>query len=530
MINTVRIKASSQNMTPLIYDILSSTAPKDETVLEFEKGTYYFSREGSREFDLFSSGGRSVKNHVVFPVLDKRDLTIRGNGSEFIFCDRLQPFIFQNCLGIKLENFAVDYSFLRYAYGTVADVNQDGFELQMDREKFDYFVEGNFLCFRCGEDILSTRVRKLSCKRIAPGKSGIYFLYIGDTEAAVYGAAPNVRIDAEETKDGVFFRYREGSPKVCFETGDTVCLAYDNEREAQAFWFENCRNIRLEGITIYRSGGMGVVADICEDIVINNLRIGIKAGREEYYSTTADGIFLTNCKGRFQLCNSSICNTYDDAMNIHGFYTYVEEVLSCTQIRVGYRHASHWGLIPCKAGDNLHISSGDTFDEIGAAEVKAVSMSADRRQMVLTLEDTSLLSPGMLLENPDRMPEVLIEGNTVRNCPHMRLSAGSMTIRNNCLELNDTDIYINDLISFWGESGAARNVKISGNHFGRAGGYTIMVKSSRPESANRLHQRITIEGNQFVLPREKALNISAVRELVETNNVFSEGSGYDQNL
>ena len=89
---------------------------------------------------------------------------------------------------------------------------------------------------------------------------------------------------------------------------DLICEATEKKNNVYAFGCSHA-GILAEEI-FYRSGGMGVVADICEDIVINNLRIGIKAGREEYYSTTADGIFLTNCKGRFQLCNSSICNTY----------------------------------------------------------------------------------------------------------------------------------------------------------------------------------------------------------------------------
>ena len=110
----------------------------------------------------------------------------------------------------------------------------------------------------------------------------------------------------------------------------------------------------------------------------------------------------------------------------------------------------------------------------------------------------------------------------------MRLSAGRMIIRDNRLALNDTDIYINDLIEFWGESGAVQDVQISGNQFGQAVGYNILVKSSRPETSNHLHQRIHIAQNSFALAREKALKISAVRKLTEENNVFG-GEYYDQN-
>ena len=524
----IKISATSQNVTPIIRDVLCGLPADCDTVIEFEKGCYYFYREGSEQYAIYASGGKNVSNYVAFPVQGKTNLTINGNGSDFVFCDRMQPFLFQNCTGIRLENFSVDYSFLRYAYGTVTDASEEGFSLQMDKVKFCYFLENGNICFRCGEDVLSSRVRRISSKRIAPERSTIYHCHIGDTQTEPSGAAANVRMDAEEIPGGVFFRYRNDSPQVCYKQGDTICLAYDNSREAQAFWFENCSHITLEHVSIYRNGGMGFVADLCEDIRIRDLQIRVKPGREEYYTTTADGIFLTNCKGPFVLRDSYISNTYDDAINIHGFYTYVEEVLSDTQIRVVYRHDSHWGVIPCKVGDILHISHPEIFDELGTVEVQDVFISDDRSQMVLTLDSTAVLVPGMLLENPDRMPDVLIENNVVENCPHMRLSAGRMIIRDNRLALNDTDIYINDLIEFWGESGAVQDVQISGNQFGQAVGYNILVKSSRPETSNHLHQRIHIAQNSFALAREKALKISAVRKLTEENNAFG-GEYYDQN-
>ena len=107
----------------------------------------------------------------------------------------------------------------------------------------------------------------------------------------------------------------------------------------------------------------------------------------------------------------------------------------------------------------------------------------------------------------------------------MRLSAGHMRICNNRLALNDIDIYINDLIEFWGESGAVRDVEISGNSFGHTEGVNILVKSSRPETSNHLHQKIQIRNNKFAERREKAMRISAVRELTEENNAF--GGAYD---
>ena len=83
---TIYLKPEHANMTPIVRKVLDDISWDEETVLAFEKGTYYFHREGSCLCDIFSSGGKSVKNYVVFPVQNKKGLTICGNGSPYMEC------------------------------------------------------------------------------------------------------------------------------------------------------------------------------------------------------------------------------------------------------------------------------------------------------------------------------------------------------------------------------------------------------------------------------------------------------------
>ena len=100
MKNIIKIKKGTENLTELIYEILENLPEKCENVIEFEKGTYHFYRKGSKKIQLFSSGGVSVENYVVFPIIGKKNLVIEGNNSEFVFCDRVQPIIAQECENI----------------------------------------------------------------------------------------------------------------------------------------------------------------------------------------------------------------------------------------------------------------------------------------------------------------------------------------------------------------------------------------------------------------------------------------------
>ena len=521
MKNIIKIKKETENLTELIYDILENLPENCENVIEFEKGTYHFHRKGSKKMQLFSSGGLSVENYVVFPIIEKKNLTIDGNGSEFVFCDRVQPIIAQCCENITFKNFSMDYSFLRYAYGDIIAIDENGFEIEMDRDMFSYYIDGNCLCFKCGEDILSTKTRRLSVKRIAPTTSRAFHFSIGDTLAERSGAAPNILVDAEKISGGIRFTYRPETEYTNFQKGDRICIAYDNNREAQAFWCERSKNINVKNVTIYRGGGMGFVADLCEEILLDGYKIELKKGREEYYTTTADGVFITNCKGKFTMCNSHISDTYDDAMNIHGYYTVVDEIIDKRTVKIIHPHPSHVGIIPCFKGDEIHFSTTDNYDDVGSAVVENITYDEMRENIVITFDRDVELKKGMLLENPSRMPDVLLENNVVEHCPHIRLSSKNMVVRNNKLYLNAFDLYIHDLIAFWGECGATDNVLIENNVFGNAE-HNLVVRSSRPETSNHLHKNITVRNNTFIKKQEEAIIYEKVENFVMENNNFGE--------
>lgn len=523
MKNVIKISPTSDNMTPIFNKILKELKNSDtETVIELEKGDYYFKRLGSEKMKIFSSGGRSCENYVLFPMENINNLTIEGNGSQLIYCDRVQPFLIKNCSNISLRNFSTDYSFYRYAFAKVISVTKDGFETALNEDEFNYYVQDGFLNFICGEDILSTKNRQISMRRIEPEKTYVDFLRVGDCEFPFNAAAANIFVDAVKTENGVFFKYREENNYTTkYKEGDIIVLAYDNLREAQSFYCEFSKNITLENVCIYRGGGMGFVADVCENITLDNYRIMKKENRNEYFTTTADGIFLTNCNGNFTLKNSYISDTYDDAMNIHGYYTEIEEIISPSKVKLSHLHPSHWGLIPYFNGDRVHISNPDTLNEEYILEIEEISYDEDRNNIFVTFKEEIDLKVGMLVENPDRTPEVLLENNIIERAPHMRLSARNIVVKNNKLSLDSCDIYIHDLIGFWGESGAVERIEICGNTFGNADQANILSNSCRHPNSNRLHEKIIIKNNVFKMKREEAIKLSCVKNVEEENNIFS---------
>lgn len=526
--NKIYVKHTNDNITPVICKLLNTLSDECENIIEFEKGTYYFHKEGSDSYPIYASSGRKCdgrKGNVLFPLIGQKNVTIDGNGSEFVICDRLQPFMVQNSNNVIFRNFSLDYSFLRYGYADVVSVSDEGVSLFINKALCDYYIDSGNICFVCGKESVSTKTCKISFKPIFPPKDGICFLYVGDFEGEYNGAALNVSVNAEQDGDNVFLRYREGSPKIDFEIepGDRVCMAYDNDREYQMFWLDCSKNIFFENVTIYRNGGMGIVCDVCENILIDGLHVGLKQGRDEYYSSTADAIFVTNCSGDFILRNSSIFDTYDDAINIHGYYLVVDEVLGDKKIKLITIHPAHTGIANVDTGDELRFNDPESANELFSAKILECFIDKSRKYMYVTLDDASLVKKGLIVENKSKTPKVTIENNKITNCPHMRLSAPEMTIRNNKLSLQGEDIYISDLWGFWSEYGAVKNVKIYGNTF--AGGKkfkNIKIESCRTQGHNRNHDSITIKDNVFERDYEACVHFDCVENLIFENNKFGE--------
>lgn len=520
--NIIKVKNTGENMTPVIYDIFASLDDSAENIIEFEKGTYNFYRAGSINRMLYSSSRKACDINIIFDVIGKKNLTIDGNGADFIFRDRVNPFYFLNCENITLKNINMEYAFLRYAYADIIDVRDDGFLINIDESIFDYNInEDKNLEFVCGEDVISTKYKKISTQSIGTDIRSIVYLYVGDNEARRNPAARHVNVDAVKQGNNIFMKYRDDNENLLpFPENSTICLAYDNEREAHACFCESCKNILIDNLSIYRNGGMGLVFDLCENVSINRYKMAIKEGRREYFSSTADATFITNCAGNFSLTNSYIRDTYDDAINLHGYYLKVDKVLSDTEVKLKQGNGSH-NMIPFLQGDTAHISGGEKLDFIKTVLIKNVRFDEDRvSNIVFTLDSTEGLEPDMLFENRGRMPKVLIENNTIINCPHMRLSAPEMIIRNNNLNLTGGDIYIDDLATFWQESGAVENVLITGNTFGESRNPNIVIGSCRPEGSNQIHDKITVKGNTFKMPRDKGIMAKVVREFIEEGNVF----------
>lgn len=518
------ISNTKENSTPVVINTLNTLKNSKNAVIRFERGKYYFTKQGCFEGLFYPSNNASGMKKVIFPIIGFDGLTIDGGGSEFIFCDRVFPFIIQNSKNITLKNFTVDFSFPRHFQGTVFASDDEGFSVNFENEYRAYTIENGAVLFGAGGDIISTENKKVFIEDLSDHSVGVAYLFVGNCRDNDKGlAAPVIRADAFDNDGGIRFVYRGESHKKIYGIGDTVFIGNDENRENDVIFCEFSDKLFFDGITVYRGAGMGIIAQICSDIDINKLKITPR-NESEYLSVTADAVHAINCSGYFNIRNSYINKSIDDAVNIHGTYFEVKKVLENNTVLIGYRHIEQNGLIPCKIGDILHINDPETLEETGVVAVEDISFNADRSEIFLTFSKKSdLITEGSLLENPDRMPDILFENNEVYNCPHMLFSSPKKTvIRNNRLNLTSCEICAHDQIKYWFESGAIGEMIVSDNVFMREKGYNILVDTGRNKNTSHKHKKIIIENNSFASPQTEFLYVEALDELIMRHNLFSQ--------
>ena len=498
--NTLKISQDyeGENLTPVIVKYLGKNIGTKRIV--FEKGIYDFHEEGCYRGVFYPSNNQSGEKKVVFPIIGIDNLEIDGNGSTFVFHDRIFPFIVQNSKNVVLKNFTIDFSFPRYAHGEVLDCDEKGFTLNLDKQQFPYIVskEGN-LIFQAGSTEINS-ANKCFFVQSHTRSFHVFFVEIGQTKTPLKSKCEGVdlvQVNAKQVRENtVRFSYKENSPKRDFRIGNIIIINNDEDRENAGLFFDSCQNVYLQNINIYRVAGMGVVAQLCRDIFIDKLNISVPSdGRKDLVSATADALHFINCFGKLQVKNSFIKDTVDDGFNAHGNYMQVKRVEK-DKIYLRFCHFEQEGKINLYSqGDIIAVSDGVSEVEKGITTV--VDSFFEGEEVVIKTNGGVLINEGDFIENKTKMPQILLENNEFINEPHLRFSGPQeIVIKNNTFENIMCPIYIRDLLSWWCESGAVTDVKIEGNVFKRTC-RPIDIGMARKEGHNVFHKNIAVRNNYF---------------------------------
>ena len=521
------------NVTPTVVEALKELCQTGGT-LRFERGEYHFYEEGAHRAFYAISNNSAGEKSVVFPIIGADGLMIDGGGSTFVFHGLSFPFVIDTSRRVTLKNMIFERFRPPYARMRVSDISARGFALEIDRAESDFFVRDGSLFFVREWGIRSGKDKKYALH--ATSRIRERYLFTGNcTESSENLPVAYMWGDAVETDRGVYLTYREGcgADPCLYEEGERVYVLLDADREVDTIFLQASEELCVEDVTVKSGLGMGIIAQLCRHIRIRGFSTDA-TGREDGVTIPVDAMHFVNCDGKLEISDCEISHTGDDILNVHGIYTSLVKA-DPTHLTARLMHQEQRHFLPYREGDRLSLIDGQTLARVAEFRVTSCRICNDVGDL-LEIEGAftdgfeALTGRGeILIENPDRMPDLHLYRNRFWHYPNLRLSGGgAMLVEDNLFECSKSAIVMSDLWQYWYESGRIRDLVIRNNRMrgcnalgkGMAGESFLQIGVSGFDAQNapKIHGKIEISGNVFEDVRCHAVVASGVRELILLDN------------
>lgn len=524
---------SAADNTLALREALEAVERTGAKRLVFPKGRYDFKGDFAHEmYDFISNNDEGMKR-VIFPLLGMKGLTIDGQGSDFVFHGRVNPFIIDDASEITFENFSVDFERSFHSEAIILADPEQGLDVEI-REDFPFVLADGLLLFTDGA-----------------GGPGMKTTVDKDT---IYGSKHILEFDTERREtaymaDDFFFEGGQGyaaeslggrkvrllSEQLTGTVGNTIVFGPDT-REFPGFVVSDSRDVRFHKVTLHHTGGMGILGQRSHNITVDHCRVTPSRGR--MLSTSADATHFVNCTGKITLSNNLFENQKDDATNIHGIYMQVLRLAGEDEALLGLRHHQQRGFDFLKPGTSLELVRGAsmiTYAEAIVKEAEWLNHEVCRVRFEKTLPEK--IKVGDAVAELRDYPEILIADNIIRNnrARGMLLNCrGKTVVENNVFHSPGTAILFEGDASHWFEQGGVRDCTIRNNvfdncMFGVWGDAVIGVRAGITEDRerSRYNRNVLIEGNTFrVFDEVSLLNAYCVDGITWRNNKVEKTKAY----
>ena len=536
---------SKKNAAPLVQKMLDrikqEASPDEAVTIRFEGGRYEFHEKGAtlREYYISNHDQPNPKK-VGLALEDWKNLTIDGQGAQFVFYGRMLPLSLLRSENCTLKNFSIDFAVPHIAQVTV---------VENDPEKGITFEPAPWVNYRLTKDsIFETYGEGWSLQQgwgIAfDGKTRHVVYRTSDIACPTKGAVSvgGRRILAPRWKDS---RLSPG----------TVVAMRDWYRPAPGIFLSHDTSTTLENVKVHYAEGMGLLAQLCENITLEKFGVCLKGDNDpRYFTTQADATHFSGCKGKIVSCNGLYEGMMDDAINVHGTYLKVVRRVDDRTLIGRYMHDQSWGFEWGRPGDEVQFVRSRTMELTGQPNTIASIHPYGQEQMAgvreFEISFTRPIDPSISekekcgIENLTWTPEVLFAGNIVRNnrARGALFSTPKPTVVENNLfdHTSGTAVLLCGDCNGWYETGACRNVIIRNNRFVNAltnlFQFTNAVISIYPEIPDLQHQQqyfhggkeggILIEDNEFEMFDTPVLYAKSVDGLVFRRNTIKMNQEY----
>lgn len=540
------LKANSkQNASPVLQKVLAKIKAEcsetDSIVLRFPTGNYQFHEKGSAQREYYiSNHDQTQPKKVGIALEDMKHFTLDGQGSQFIFHGRMIPLSMLRSENCTLKDFSIDFENPHIAQVKVVENKGDAGITFEVAPWVNYRIAKDSVFETYGEGWTARQAMGIAFEEAT--KHLVYNTSdVSCPTKGVVEVAPR-RLHAPLWKDKRLIPGTVVAMRTWFRPTPGIFLSHD------------VRTV-LNNVKVHYAEGMGLLAQLCEDVTLDGFSVCLRGDNDpRYFTTQADATHFSGCKGKITSINGLYEGMMDDAINIHGTYLKVIKRIDDRTLIGRYMHSQAWGFEWGCAADEVQFIRSETMELVGEKNRIDSIRPYDREsvdgacEFYITFEKSldSIISEksGFGIENLTWTPEVLFAGNVIRN----NRARGTLfstpkptVIENNFFDhTSGTAILLCGDCNGWYETGACRNVIIRKNRFVNAltnmFQFTNAVISIYPEIPNLKAQQayfhggpeggIVIEDNEFDTFDAPILYAKSVDGLIFRNNIIKTNTEY----
>lgn len=510
-----RGKPDNYDWSPLVNKaVLEAT---ENTTLLFEEGTYFFYSKYAYEQHCYITNNDHSQKRIAFPIMNKKGITIDGGGAKFIFVGRILPFFLVESKDICLKNFTIDYKRPLYSQGEVLEGSHEHVVLKIDKEQFPYKVVKDHFVF-IGDEYESIYVHGM-------------LEFDKKLRKPVFGAKDNHvggELKGREIEEGIIEIL---SPfKKIPKAGSMLTIKHER-RFVPGIAIDHTDGCKLDNINIRAAGTMGIVAQYSKNISLNRIVVAVEKGSDRMVSVNADATHFVGCQGFLHVNKCVFEHQLDDAINVHGNYLDIEEVVDEKTVIAKIGHFQQVGVFGLEVGTKIQLLDSDTM--LNEQVLTLASKEVINNQYIrLYFKEVLAIDPNRRysLEDIEAYPVLTFTNNIVRKNRARGIlltSRKAILIEGNRIEAEGTAIKISGDTNSWHESGPIGELIIRGNHiesvnedvWGRAL-IDIDPEMVEFEEGRYYHNTIIVENNTLVLGARPLFYGQSFNKLILKNNTY----------
>lgn len=536
---------SKKNASPVVQKVIARIQAEckdgEAVILRFEEGRYNFHEKGCAEREYYiSNHDQTNPKKVGLALEDMKNLTVDGQGAELIFHGRMLPISLLRSENCTLKNLHIDFENPHISQVKV---------IENDPQKGIVFEPAQWVKYRITKDGFFETFGDGWTMRHNYG-----IAFEGDTKHLVYNTS-DVYCPIKGVKEIAPRRILAPEWKDQRLVPGTVMALRGWYRPTPGIFLSHDVNTTIENVQVHYAEGMGLLAQLCENITLDKFGVCLRGENDpRYFTTQADATHFSGCKGKIVSRNGLYEGMMDDAINVHGTYLKVVKRVDDRTLVGRYMHNQAWGFEWGCIGDEVQFVRSNTMELIGETNRIASIRPYDKEQIAGAREflitfaepvDAAINEKsGFGIENLTWTPEVLFAGNVIRNnrARGTLFSTPKVTVVEDNLfdHTSGAAVLLCGDCNGWYETGACRNVIIRKNRFVNAltnlFQFTNAVISIYPEIPNLKDQQkyfhggkdggIVIEDNVFETFDAPILYAKSVDGLVYRRNVIKVNHDY----